>query len=71
MDPTSTGEYHLTMDPSEKDALLYVPGAGLTMAEAMGMASKADAILRTPTGPTTQQPLGMASTNRVERLTKA
>ena len=31
VDPTMTGEFHLTMDPSEKDALLYVPGAGLTM----------------------------------------
>jgi len=40
VDPTSTGEYHLTMDPSEKDALLRVPGAGLTMAESMGMADK-------------------------------
>jgi len=40
VDPTSTGEYHLTMDPSEKDALLYVPGAGLTMAESMGLSSK-------------------------------
>jgi len=40
VDPTSTGEYHLTMDPSEKDALLMVPGAGLTMAESMGMADK-------------------------------
>jgi GWxTD domain-containing protein len=40
VDPTSTGEYHLTMDPSEKDALLRVPGAGLTMAESMGLASK-------------------------------
>src|SRR6204780_4108126 len=29
VDPTMTGEYHLTMDPSEKDGLLYVPGAGL------------------------------------------
>jgi len=28
------------MDPSEKDALLYVPGAGLTMAESMGLSSK-------------------------------
>ena len=28
VDPTSTGEYHLTMDPSEKDALLRVPGRG-------------------------------------------
>ncbi len=40
VDPTSTGEYHLTMDPSEKDALLRVPGAGLTLAESMGMANK-------------------------------
>jgi GWxTD domain-containing protein len=40
VDPTSTGEYHITMDPSEKDALLRVPGAGLTMAESMGMADK-------------------------------
>src|SRR3984885_681026 len=40
VDPTSSGEYHLTMDPSEKDALLRVPGAGLTMAEFMGLADK-------------------------------
>ena len=40
VDPTSTGEYHLTTDPSEKDALLMVPGAGLTLAESMGMANK-------------------------------
>jgi GWxTD domain-containing protein len=40
VDPTGTGEFHLTMDPSEKDALLNVPGAGLTMPEQMGMADK-------------------------------
>jgi GWxTD domain-containing protein len=40
VDPTSTGEYHITMDPSEKDALLRVPNAGLTMAESMGMSDK-------------------------------
>ncbi len=40
VNPTMTGEYHLTMDPSEKDALTYVPGAGLTMAEEMGLSSK-------------------------------
>ncbi len=42
VDPTMTGEYRMTMDPSEKDALLYVPNAGLTTMESMGMASKAD-----------------------------
>ena len=40
VDPTMTGEYKLTSDPSEKDALLYVPGAGLTQLESMGLASK-------------------------------
>jgi GWxTD domain-containing protein len=40
VDPTSTGEYHLTTDPSEKDALLRVPNAGLTLAESMGQADK-------------------------------
>jgi GWxTD domain-containing protein len=42
VDPTMSGEYRMTMDPSEKDALLYVPGAGLTMMEEMGMSSKTD-----------------------------
>ena len=40
VDPTMTGEYHLTMDPSEKDALTYVPGAGLTNNEIMGLSTK-------------------------------
>jgi GWxTD domain-containing protein len=40
VDPSGTGEYHLTTDPSEKDALLHIPNAGLTMAESMGMADK-------------------------------
>lgn len=47
VDPTMTGEYRMTMDPSEKDALLYVPGAGLTMMEQMGLSSKADRFNRT------------------------
>lgn len=47
VDTTMTGEFRMTMDPSEKDALLYVPGAGLTMMEEMGMASKSDRFSRT------------------------
>ncbi|MCZ2074915.1 MAG: GWxTD domain-containing protein [Bryobacteraceae bacterium] len=47
VDPTMTGEYRMTMDPSEKDALLMVPGAGLTLMEQMGLASKADRFSRT------------------------
>ncbi len=40
VDPSGTGEFHLTSDPSEKDALLYVPGAGLTLAEQEGLSDK-------------------------------
>src|SRR5829696_3917260 len=39
VDKTMTGEYRMTMDPSEKDALLMVPGAGLTLMEQMGLAN--------------------------------
>lgn len=47
VDTTGTGEFRFTTDPSEKDALLYVPGAGLTLAEQEGMASKAQRFLNT------------------------
>jgi len=40
VDTCMCGDYHMTMDRSEKDALLYTPNAGLTMWEQMGMASK-------------------------------
>ncbi|MGP8244445.1 MAG: GWxTD domain-containing protein, partial [Bryobacteraceae bacterium] len=40
VDPTMSGEFHMTMDPSEKDALLYGPGAGLTMMEQLGLSDK-------------------------------
>jgi GWxTD domain-containing protein len=46
VDPSGSGEYHMTMDPSEKDALLHVPGAGLSLLESMGMASKTDRFTR-------------------------
>jgi GWxTD domain-containing protein len=47
VDTTMTGEYHMTSDPSEKDALLYVPGAGLTMYEQMGLTCKVCRFTRT------------------------
>ena len=58
VDPTMTGEFHLTMDPSEKDALTYVPGAGLTEMESMGLASKTDRFSNTD-GTHTAAPIGM------------
>jgi GWxTD domain-containing protein len=47
VDTTMSGEYHISLDPEEKDALLYVPGAGLTMSEQMGMADKTQRFQRT------------------------
>jgi|CZKH01.1.fsa_nt_gi GWxTD domain-containing protein len=42
VDTCMCGDYHMTIDRSEKDALKYTPNAGLTMYEQMGMSSKAD-----------------------------
>ncbi len=42
VDSCMCGEYHMSLDRGEKDALANVPGAGLTLYEQMGMASKAD-----------------------------
>jgi GWxTD domain-containing protein len=69
VDPTMTGEYRMTMDPSEKDALLMVPNAGLTLMEQMGMASKTDRFNRTD-GTRLGQAFGgtPAKMNEFERL---
>jgi GWxTD domain-containing protein len=45
VDKCMCNEYKLSIDPNEKDALLNVPGAGLTTAEQMGLSSKADRML--------------------------
>src|SRR5436189_2387720 len=64
----------MTMDPSEKDALLHVPGAGLSLMESMGMASKADRFSRSDGTnlPTTMggQPASMNEFNRLEQFAK-
>jgi GWxTD domain-containing protein len=42
VDTCQCGDYHFTIDRSEKDALLHVPGAGATQYEEMGKGTKAD-----------------------------
>lgn len=44
VDPTGTGEYRIARSPDEKDALLNIPGAGLTLSEELGLSNKADRI---------------------------
>src|SRR6267154_206913 len=74
VDTTMTGEYRMTMDPSEKDALLYVPNAGLTLSEQMGLSSKTARFQRTdgthlgaPLGGT---PASMDEFTRLEQFAK-
>src|ERR1700691_1440621 len=40
VDTCMCGDYHMTLDRSEKDALKQTPNAGLTLYEQMGMANK-------------------------------
>jgi len=47
VDTTMSGEYHLTMDPGEKDALAHVANMGLSELEQLGYGSKADRFSRT------------------------
>ena len=44
VDPTGSGEYRLARNANEKDALLMVPGAGLTLSEQLGLSDKGDRI---------------------------
>src|SRR5271167_1250860 len=41
VDTCMCGDYHMTIDRSEKDALLHTPNGGQTLYEQMGMATKA------------------------------
>jgi GWxTD domain-containing protein len=44
VDPTGSGEYRIARNPDEKDAMLMVPGAGLTLSEQLGLSNKGDRI---------------------------
>ena len=44
VDPTGSGEYRIARNPYEKDALLMVPGAGLTLSEQLGLSDKSDRV---------------------------
>jgi GWxTD domain-containing protein len=74
VDPSMSGEYHLTYDPSEKDALTYVPGAGLTEMEQMGLASKTDRFNNTDGSHLARslgmRPAGMGEFERLELYSK-
>ena len=69
VDPSGSGEYHITRDPCEKDALTHVPGAGPSLSEIMGSSSKAGRFTNT-NGTTCPMPIGgtTASMNQFDIL---
>jgi len=65
VDPSGSGEYHLTRDPGEKDALAHVPGAGLGISEMMNGGSKAQRFTNS-NGTTLPVPIGAIPSNMGE-----
>jgi GWxTD domain-containing protein len=66
VDPCMCGDYHMTIDPNEKDALLHTPGAGLTLYEQMGLAQKSNRI--TGVGANANPMAGLTNTQQFDRL---
>ena len=73
VDTCQCGDYHMTIDRSEKDALLHTPNGGLTMYEQTGMASKASrfngGLERLGTGPMSSN-LQTKQFDRLEQFAK-
>ncbi|MGB7027553.1 MAG: GWxTD domain-containing protein [Candidatus Acidiferrum sp.] len=67
VDTTGSGEYHITLDPGEKDALAKVPGAGLSLSEMLGLSTKAQRFTNT-NGTTLPAPLGGIGINEFDNL---
>jgi len=69
VDPSGSGEYRITNDPCEKDALSHVPGAGPSLTEIIGQSTKANRFSNS-NGSTCPMPLGghSASMNEFDRL---
>src|SRR5271165_3562794 len=68
VDPCMCGEYRLTIDPNEKDALLHTPNAGLTLYEQLGMANKADRIANSGFGANAGPEAGLQNSNEFNKL---
>jgi GWxTD domain-containing protein len=69
VDPSGSGEYHITSDPCEKDAMSHVPGAGSSLSEIFGQSTRAGRSSNS-NGTTCPMLLGgmFASTNEFDNL---
>jgi GWxTD domain-containing protein len=50
VDSCMCGDYHISMDPNEKDALLHTPGGGATLNEQMGNGDRTSRMMGIPGG---------------------
>ena len=50
VDSCMCNDYHISIDPNEKDALLHTPGGGATLNEQMGRGNRSDRMMGTPGG---------------------
>ncbi len=69
VDPTGSGEYKIARNANEKDALLFVPGAGETLGEQLGTENRADRISGINNGNSTYQREQDSPFRRLEVLT--
>jgi len=71
VDSCMCSDYHIAMDPNEKDALLHTPGGGATLNEQLGRGNRADRMMGTPGG---TDPNGLGNGSRqfdaIERYAK-
>ncbi len=68
VDPSGSGEYHLTRDPGEKDALAHVPGLAPSLSEIMNGGSKAGRFSNS-NGTTLPAPIGSVPASQDEFAT--
>ena len=68
VDTCMCGDYHMTIDRGEKDALLHTPGGGATLYEQMGLANRASRMFGSleSLGPGPEQ--GLNNTKEFDRL---
>jgi GWxTD domain-containing protein len=67
VDQCSCGEYFLSMNPNDKDALLHTPGGGATQYEQMGLGNRADRV-NNPFAANAGPMQGMQNTKMFDRL---
>jgi GWxTD domain-containing protein len=70
VDPTGTGEFHITNDPGEKDAMSHVPGGGPSMLEEMGMSTQAARFTRTDGSTAPLGPAGQGALDSQDEFTR-